>query len=200
MTHKDFGTFWGLAGVLCFLTLTWSCSDPPTDGTDDGDADVGEKVNIGAGSITANFDGKHKHRTRIGKGDFIGLNEIVPRTFAGIEDDGAIPAQEIDGARVADVLVEPFHGGVRRFGWQESPRQELLAHPLEHLLSLDFRQLPPHASEDIVESLVVERRTVLRHTRVGVASAGHGLIAVGLFRDASRRRSRGRGGLAPPPG
>jgi bifunctional UDP-N-acetylglucosamine pyrophosphorylase/glucosamine-1-phosphate N-acetyltransferase len=42
-----------------------------------GDADVGEKVNIGAGSITANYDGKAKHRTRIGKGAFIGADTIL---------------------------------------------------------------------------------------------------------------------------
>jgi bifunctional UDP-N-acetylglucosamine pyrophosphorylase/glucosamine-1-phosphate N-acetyltransferase len=42
-----------------------------------GDADVGEKVNIGAGSITANYDGKRKHRTRIGKGAFIGSDTIM---------------------------------------------------------------------------------------------------------------------------
>jgi bifunctional UDP-N-acetylglucosamine pyrophosphorylase/glucosamine-1-phosphate N-acetyltransferase len=32
-----------------------------------GDADVGERSNIGAGSITANYDGREKHRTTIGK-------------------------------------------------------------------------------------------------------------------------------------
>ncbi len=42
-----------------------------------GDADVGEKVNIGAGSITANYDGKAKHRTTIGKGAFIGSDTIM---------------------------------------------------------------------------------------------------------------------------
>jgi bifunctional UDP-N-acetylglucosamine pyrophosphorylase/glucosamine-1-phosphate N-acetyltransferase len=33
-----------------------------------GDADVGEQTNIGAGNITANYDGRKKHRTKIGKG------------------------------------------------------------------------------------------------------------------------------------
>ena len=31
-----------------------------------GDADIGENSNIGASNITANYDGKHKHRTKIG--------------------------------------------------------------------------------------------------------------------------------------
>ncbi len=33
-----------------------------------GDADVGEGSNIAAGNITANYDGRDKHRTKIGKG------------------------------------------------------------------------------------------------------------------------------------
>ena len=31
-----------------------------------GDADIGEGTNIGAGNLTANYDGKNKHRTTIG--------------------------------------------------------------------------------------------------------------------------------------
>jgi bifunctional UDP-N-acetylglucosamine pyrophosphorylase/glucosamine-1-phosphate N-acetyltransferase len=42
-----------------------------------GDADVGEKVNIGAGTITANYDGVAKHRTRIGPRAFIGSDTIL---------------------------------------------------------------------------------------------------------------------------
>ena len=39
-----------------------------------GDADVGEKTNIGAGTITCNYDGKNKNKTIIGKNSFIGSN------------------------------------------------------------------------------------------------------------------------------
>ena len=42
-----------------------------------GDADVGERVNIGAGTITANYDGRRKHRTTIGDGAFIGSDTIL---------------------------------------------------------------------------------------------------------------------------
>jgi len=38
-----------------------------------GDAVVGKDVNIGAGTITANYDGKKKHKTVIGDGSFIGI-------------------------------------------------------------------------------------------------------------------------------
>jgi len=39
-----------------------------------GDTEMGEKVNVGAGTITCNYDGKNKHRTVIGDGVFIGSN------------------------------------------------------------------------------------------------------------------------------
>jgi len=39
-----------------------------------GDAEVGAHANIGAGAITCNYDGFHKHRTEIGPGVFIGSN------------------------------------------------------------------------------------------------------------------------------
>ncbi|HET6615471.1 MAG TPA: bifunctional UDP-N-acetylglucosamine diphosphorylase/glucosamine-1-phosphate N-acetyltransferase GlmU, partial [Dehalococcoidia bacterium] len=42
-----------------------------------GDADVGDDVNIGAGTITANYDGEKKHRTVIGDGAFIGSDTML---------------------------------------------------------------------------------------------------------------------------
>ncbi|WP_337845875.1 DapH/DapD/GlmU-related protein, partial [Thermus sp.] len=42
-----------------------------------GDAEVGAGTNVGAGVITANYDGKRKHRTEIGPGAFIGSNSVL---------------------------------------------------------------------------------------------------------------------------
>jgi bifunctional UDP-N-acetylglucosamine pyrophosphorylase/glucosamine-1-phosphate N-acetyltransferase len=42
-----------------------------------GDARVGEGANIGAGTITCNYDGMAKHRTDIGKGSFVGSNSSL---------------------------------------------------------------------------------------------------------------------------
>jgi bifunctional UDP-N-acetylglucosamine pyrophosphorylase/glucosamine-1-phosphate N-acetyltransferase len=42
-----------------------------------GDADVGERVNIGAGTITMNFDGQNKYRTTIGNDAFIGSDTLL---------------------------------------------------------------------------------------------------------------------------
>jgi bifunctional UDP-N-acetylglucosamine pyrophosphorylase / glucosamine-1-phosphate N-acetyltransferase len=42
-----------------------------------GDADIGEGTNIGAGTITANYDGTNKHRTSIGAGAFVGVDTML---------------------------------------------------------------------------------------------------------------------------
>jgi bifunctional UDP-N-acetylglucosamine pyrophosphorylase/glucosamine-1-phosphate N-acetyltransferase len=42
-----------------------------------GDAAIGAAVNIGAGTITCNYDGQHKHPTHIGDGAFIGSNSTL---------------------------------------------------------------------------------------------------------------------------
>ncbi|MEO5619406.1 MAG: DapH/DapD/GlmU-related protein, partial [Cypionkella sp.] len=52
-----------------------------------GDADIGEFTNIGAGTITCNYDGVMKHRTRIGKRAFIGSSSMLVAPVQ-IGDDG----------------------------------------------------------------------------------------------------------------
>ncbi len=42
-----------------------------------GDTTIGEGVNIGAGSITCNYDGKNKHKTVIGDGAFVGSDTMM---------------------------------------------------------------------------------------------------------------------------
>ena len=42
-----------------------------------GDADIGDEVNIGAGTITCNYDGKNKNKTNIGNNSFIGTNSSL---------------------------------------------------------------------------------------------------------------------------
>jgi bifunctional UDP-N-acetylglucosamine pyrophosphorylase/glucosamine-1-phosphate N-acetyltransferase len=42
-----------------------------------GDTDLGEDANIGAGTITANFDGTNKNRTEIGDGAFVGVDTML---------------------------------------------------------------------------------------------------------------------------
>jgi len=56
-----------------------------------GDTIMGKGVNIGAGVIVCNFDGKKKHRTTIGDGVFVGsnVNLIAPLT---LEDHSFVAA------------------------------------------------------------------------------------------------------------
>jgi bifunctional UDP-N-acetylglucosamine pyrophosphorylase/glucosamine-1-phosphate N-acetyltransferase len=42
-----------------------------------GDAQLGRGVNVGAGCVFANFDGKKKHRTQVGDGAFLGSNSTL---------------------------------------------------------------------------------------------------------------------------
>ena len=56
-----------------------------------GDAEIGERANIGAGTITANYDGTNKHRTPIGDGAFIGVDTMIvaPRDIGDGAKTGA---------------------------------------------------------------------------------------------------------------
>ena len=69
-----------------------------------GDARVGERVNIGAGAITANYDGTSKHPTTIGDGAFIGVDTMIvapreigegARTGAGAVITRDVPAGKL---------------------------------------------------------------------------------------------------------
>jgi bifunctional UDP-N-acetylglucosamine pyrophosphorylase / glucosamine-1-phosphate N-acetyltransferase len=73
-----------------------------------GDAEVGAQANIGAGTITCNYDGVNKHRTLIGEGAFIGSNSslVAPVSVgkdatigAGSVISGEAPAGQLTLAR-----------------------------------------------------------------------------------------------------
>jgi bifunctional UDP-N-acetylglucosamine pyrophosphorylase/glucosamine-1-phosphate N-acetyltransferase len=78
-----------------------------------GDAEIGEDSNIGAGTITCNYDGKQKHRTVIGKNVFIGSNSslVAPRTIGDGAMTGASSVVVKDvppGERVAGNPARPL--------------------------------------------------------------------------------------------
>jgi len=56
-----------------------------------GDAQVGAGSNIGAGTITCNYDGANKHKTRLGKNVFIGSNSTLVAPL-DIADNGFVAA------------------------------------------------------------------------------------------------------------
>lgn len=78
-----------------------------------GDADIGDRANIAAGSITSNFDGKRKHRTTIGEDAFIGCDTllIAPVTVGAgaYTASGAVVTRDVaPGQTVAGVPARPF--------------------------------------------------------------------------------------------
>ncbi len=87
-----------------------------------GDAEIGEGSNIGAGTITCNYDGVKKHRTRIGKNAFVGSDStLVAPVNVG---DGAyvgagscitkdVPADALSVGRSHQVIKENW-AAVRR--------------------------------------------------------------------------------------
>jgi bifunctional UDP-N-acetylglucosamine pyrophosphorylase/glucosamine-1-phosphate N-acetyltransferase len=61
-----------------------------------GDTEIGAGVNIGAGTITCNYDGANKHRTEIGDRAFIGSNTALVAPVK-IGDDATIGAGSVIG-------------------------------------------------------------------------------------------------------
>jgi bifunctional UDP-N-acetylglucosamine pyrophosphorylase/glucosamine-1-phosphate N-acetyltransferase len=88
-----------------------------------GDAVIGTKVNVGAGTITCNYDGANKFRTTIEDGAFIGSNTalVAPVTVGKGATIGAgsvvtrdAPAGELTVARARQATVP---------GWQRPVKQ-----------------------------------------------------------------------------
>jgi bifunctional UDP-N-acetylglucosamine pyrophosphorylase/glucosamine-1-phosphate N-acetyltransferase len=72
-----------------------------------GDSEIGATVNIGAGTITCNYDGFKKHPTRIGNGAFVGSNSTL-----------VAPIEIGEGAYVAagSVITDPVPGDALGLG------------------------------------------------------------------------------------
>ena len=80
-----------------------------------GDADVGEAVNFGCGCCIANYDGQHKHRTKIGNHAFLGCNtnlvapveqEHIANTAAGTTVTKDVPEYALAVGRARQENIE----------------------------------------------------------------------------------------------
>jgi bifunctional UDP-N-acetylglucosamine pyrophosphorylase / glucosamine-1-phosphate N-acetyltransferase len=88
-----------------------------------GDSEIGENVNIGAGTITCNYDGVKKHPTHIGAGAFIGSNstlvapvEIGAGSYVGAGSviTDAVPPKALALGRGRQVIKEGWAGKRKR--------------------------------------------------------------------------------------
>lgn len=89
-----------------------------------GDSDVGSHVNFGCGTVTSNYDGKHKFRTTIGNNVFIGCNTnlIAPVT---VEDDAYIAAgSTITHTVPKDALAVARERQTNIEGWAKKRREK----------------------------------------------------------------------------
>jgi bifunctional UDP-N-acetylglucosamine pyrophosphorylase/glucosamine-1-phosphate N-acetyltransferase len=89
-----------------------------------GDAEVGARANIGAGTITCNYDGFGKYRTMIGAGAFIGSNTalVAPVTIGegAVIGAGSVITQDVEADALA---VERSEQGVA--GWAKRFRERM---------------------------------------------------------------------------
>jgi bifunctional UDP-N-acetylglucosamine pyrophosphorylase/glucosamine-1-phosphate N-acetyltransferase len=94
-----------------------------------GDADVGEKVNVGCGTITCNYDGYVKSRTIIEDGAFIGSDTqlVAPVTVGkgAVTAAGTTVYRDVPPGALA--LTRPEMVCID--GWAERKRQRMLGHP-----------------------------------------------------------------------
>lgn len=90
-----------------------------------GDADVGAGANIGAGTITCNYDGFFKYRTVIGEGAFIGSNSalVAPVKIGdgAIVGAGSVVTRDVD----ADALAVARGAQEARPGWAARFRKKM---------------------------------------------------------------------------
>jgi bifunctional UDP-N-acetylglucosamine pyrophosphorylase/glucosamine-1-phosphate N-acetyltransferase len=70
-----------------------------------GDAEIGQGTNIGAGTVTANYDGTRKHHTTIGDGAFIGVDTMIvaPREIGdgARTGAGAVVTKDVPAGKLA---------------------------------------------------------------------------------------------------
>jgi bifunctional UDP-N-acetylglucosamine pyrophosphorylase / glucosamine-1-phosphate N-acetyltransferase len=87
-----------------------------------GDADIGEGSNIGAGTVFANYDGVHKHRTRIGRGVRTSSNNTFVAPVE-IGDGAATGAGTVVRRNVSPGALAVSGGPQREIeGWTERRR------------------------------------------------------------------------------
>lgn len=88
-----------------------------------GDTEVGEKVNIGAGTITCNYDGVNKSKTIIGDNAFIGSNSSLVAPVE-IGQTATIGAGSVVTANVADQQLAVSRAKQRNIdGWQRPAKK-----------------------------------------------------------------------------
>ena len=89
-----------------------------------GDAEVGAGSNIGAGTITCNYDGVNKHRTELGENVFIGSNSTLVAPLS-VEDNGFVAAGSTVTSKVGESELAVGRAKQRNVkGWKRPKNSE----------------------------------------------------------------------------
>lgn len=92
-----------------------------------GDAEIGERVNVGAGTITCNYDGEKKHATKIGAGAFIGSNSTLVAPVEIGEDSYVAAGSVITEAVPGKALALGRARQVNKPGWVANRKKKKAA-------------------------------------------------------------------------
>lgn len=92
-----------------------------------GDAEIGARANIGAGTITCNYDGYFKYKTIIGEGAFVGANSslVAPISIGAgaYVGSGSVVTRDVEADALAVVRGKP----VVKEGWAKTFRDKMKA-------------------------------------------------------------------------
>jgi bifunctional UDP-N-acetylglucosamine pyrophosphorylase/glucosamine-1-phosphate N-acetyltransferase len=145
-----------------------------------GDSTVGERVNIGAGTITANYDGANKHRTVIGDDASIGSNAVLvaPVEIGGARSRAAHDRRE----RAPGELTIARAPQVTVAGWKRPAKK-----PADGRRRLWFRHVPGNRRHD---GMPPDPSAAALRARTPAMAAGRPTSPAGARRSRSRGADR----------
>ncbi len=161
-----------------------------------GDATVEDDVNIGAGAITANYDGKNKYPTTIGKGAFIGSDTVLiapvkvgPSAVTGagsvVPKAHDVPAHGVVvGVPARPLAQRPVPGGAQAGGLTPKAAKAGVA------AETDGRRRPPMPSQRQARQDGAARTASARSVRPRPAARPRRLASHQARKDSAARRIR----------
>jgi bifunctional UDP-N-acetylglucosamine pyrophosphorylase/glucosamine-1-phosphate N-acetyltransferase len=142
-----------------------------------GDATLGEQVNIGAGTITANFDGTHKHPTVIGDRSKTGSNTVLVAPLIVGKDVNIGAGSTITADLPDDCLAIARARQVVKPGWRKKEKSLVKKIPVAGIEVMVLRLPPDQDLKDSLQQITHEQ---------GV-QAGFILSAVGSLKQVTLR-------------
>lgn len=142
-----------------------------------GDATLGEQVNIGAGTITANFDGVHKHATVIGDRSKTGSHTVLVAPITVGKDVTIGAGSTITADLPDDCLAIARTRQVVKPGWRKREKSSAKKIPVAGIDVMVLRLQPEQDLKETLQQITVEQGL----------QAGFIVSAVGSLKQATLR-------------